>query len=79
MKSIINTINYYSSQIALVIIIFLPYEIEVRGLVLLAVWTIYCTIQLIKSRIYENQSFHYKERRKRNKDTLDFALNNKIK
>lgn len=64
----INAIKYYSPQIVLIAIIFLPYEVEIRGLVLLAVWTIYCTFYLIKIRISER---HLNRRRARNNnDTL---------
>lgn len=55
MKYIINAISYYMPQIILIIIAFLPYEVEVRGLVLFGIWTAYCTLYLIKSKIMANR------------------------
>lgn len=77
MNLFLYLIRKYYPQILLIAIIFLPYDIRVRGLILVVVWVIYCTIQLIKFRVYENKYSHYMERRKRNKDTLDFAINYK--
>lgn len=51
MKYIINAISYYMPQIILIIIVFLPYEVEIRGLILFSIWTAYCTLYLIKSKI----------------------------
>ena len=62
----INAIKYYSPQIVLIAIIFLPYDVEIRGLALLAVWTIYCTFYLIKTRLNEK---YFNRKRVRNNDT----------
>lgn len=75
MKSIVNTIKFYCSQIALIIIIFLPCDVMIRGLMVLSLWTIYCTVQLIINRKNASRYYHYEERRKRNRETINFAIN----
>lgn len=68
----INAIKYYSPQIVLIAIIFLPYEVEIRGLILLTVWTIYCTFYLIKTRL--NERHLYQKRVRNSNDALKVNL-----